>query len=316
NGNVIVAPTNTSIYPALGTAAILRAQSVNAALLGRFVPSPQTQPAARGAWIEATGSSTRLHADGGQPGFKANQFGFLAGSDRRVGDYTVGLAGGYAHTSIDEDETGSSGATDTVRLALYGGRDFGPVTVSATVGYGLDFLSQKRPFGALGTAQGDHIGHEVSAAAQAAMPMRVGSVTLTPAAGLRYAFFRGASFTESGASAQDLDVDSDTARSLQPYVMLKLDKTFGEGERAIDAQLRVGYAREVMGTSRQVTVLSQDGTRFAAPGVALPRNYVTGGVSIGFRPSKATSISVGYDALINTGHASAQTGYARFAYQF
>ncbi|PJI53653.1 hypothetical protein CTI14_25515, partial [Methylobacterium radiotolerans] len=49
-------------------------------------------------------------------------------------------------------------------------------------------------------------------------------------------------------------------------VMLKLDKTFGEGERAIDAQLRVGYARELMGTSRQVTVLSQDGTRFAAPG--------------------------------------------------
>lgn len=315
-GPVIVAPTNTSIYTALGTAAIMRAQSVNATLLGRFVPSPQTQPAARGAWIEATGSSTRLHADDGQPGFKANQFGFLAGSDRRVGDYTVGLAGGYAHTSLDEDETGSSGATDTVRLALYGGRDFGPVTVSATLGYGLDFLSQKRPFGASGTAQGDHIGHEISAATQAAVPMRVGSITLTPAAGLRYAFFRGASFTESGASAQNLSVDSDTARSLQPYVMLKLDKTFGEGERAVDAQLRVGYARELMGTSRQVTVLSQDGTRFAAPGVALPRNYVTGGASIGFRPSKATSISVGYDALINTGHASAQAGYARFEYQF
>ncbi|WP_338616449.1 autotransporter domain-containing protein [Achromobacter sp. E1] len=315
-GPVIVAPTNTSIYTALGTAAIMRAQSVNATLLGRFLPLPQTQPAARGAWIEATGSSTRLHADDGQPGFKANQFGFLAGSDRRVGDYTVGLAGGYAHTSINEDETGSSGATDTVRLALYGGRDFGPVIVSATLGYGLDFLSQKRPFGASGTAQGDHIGHEISAATQAAMPMRVGSVTLTPAAGLRYAFFRGASFTESGAAAQNLDVDSDTARSLQPYVMLKLDKTFGEGERAIDAQLRVGYARELMGTSRQVTVLSQDGTRFAAPGVALPRNYVTGGASIGFRPSKTTSISLGYDALINTGHASAQAGYARFEYQF
>jgi outer membrane autotransporter protein len=315
-GPVIVAPTNTSIYTALGTAAIMRAQSVNATLLGRFVPSPQTQPAARGAWIEATGSSTRLHADDGQPGFKANQFGFLAGTDRPVGDYTVGLAGGYAHTSLDEDETGSSGATDTVRLALYGGRDFGPVTVSATLGYGLDFLSQKRPFGASGTAQGDHIGHEISAATQAAVPMRVGSITLTPAAGLRYAFFRGASFTESGASAQNLGVDSDTARSLQPYLMLKLDKTFGEGERAIDAQLRVGYARELMGTSRQVTVLSQDGTRFAAPGVALPRNYVTGGASIGFRPSKATSISLGYDALINTGHASAQAGYARFEYQF
>ncbi|CAB3897973.1 hypothetical protein LMG26686_04337 [Achromobacter mucicolens] len=38
---------------------------------------------------------------------------------------------------------------------------------------------------------------------------------------------------------------------IQPYVMLKLDKTFGEGDRAIDAQLRVGYARELMSTRRR-----------------------------------------------------------------
>uniref|UniRef100_UPI00359407DA autotransporter outer membrane beta-barrel domain-containing protein n=1 Tax=Cupriavidus necator TaxID=106590 RepID=UPI00359407DA len=294
----------------------MRAQSVNASLLGRFVQSPDAQPVAHGAWIEATGSGTRLHARGGQPGFMAHQYGFLAGADRRVGDYTVGVAGGYAHTSIDEDTTGSSGATDTVRVALYGGRDFGPVIASATIGYGLDFLSQKRAFGALGTAEGDHVGHELLAAGQAAVPMRLGSFTVTPSAGLRYAFFRGNNFSESGAAAQNLAVDADTARSLQTYVSLKLDKAFGDVVHPFNVQLRVGYARELMGTGRQVTVLSQDGTLFAAPGVALLRDYVTGGASVSFRPTKATVVSLGYDALINTGHASAQSGYARFYYQF
>lgn len=230
---MILGPTHTSIHTALGTAAVMRAQAVNTALLGRFVPSPNALPAARGAWIEAT-----------------------------------------------------------------------------------DFLSQKRPFGSLGTAEGDHLGHEPSAAGQASVPMHLGDFTLTPAAGLRYAFFRGNSFNEDGAAAQNLAVGADTARSLQPYVSLKLDKAFGDAVRPVNVQLRLGNARELMGTGRQITVLSPDGTLFPAPGVALSRDYVTGGASVSFRPSKATIVSLGYDGLINTGHASAQSGYARFDYRF
>ncbi|PMS12829.1 autotransporter domain-containing protein [Trinickia caryophylli] len=314
---VIVAPTNTSIYTAVGTTALMRAQSFNEALLERSAAAPaDEQHAGRRAWITATGSGTHVGGADGHPGFMAREYGFLAGADGRLGDFTIGAAGGYSHTSIDEQSTGASGATDSLRVALYGGRKVGPVGLSATVGYALDFLSQKRPFGSIGTAEGDHLGHEFTTAAQAALPMQLGGIVLTPSVGLRYAYFRGNGFGESGAGGQNLSVGADNARSLQPYASLAIDKAFGDALKPVNVQLRVGYARELLGSGRTVTVTAQDGTPFAAPGVALQRDYLTTGASVSIHPTKAMTVSLGFDALVNTGHASAQSGHARLDYRF
>lgn len=90
-----------------------------------------------------------------------------------MGAATVGAAGGYTHTTLGEDTTGASGAIDTLRVALYGAQPMGAVNLSATVGYGLDFFSQKRPFGSVGTAEGDHLAHEFTAATQVSLPLGV-----------------------------------------------------------------------------------------------------------------------------------------------
>jgi hypothetical protein len=81
-------------------------------------------------------------------------------------------------------------------------------------------------------------------------------------------------------------------------------------------QLRVSYAREVLDASRAVSVASQDGTLFTAPGTSLPRGYLTTGISIGMQPVKNLRLSLGYDTLINTTHASAQAGTLRADYRF
>src|SRR5262249_22983881 len=144
--------------------------------------------ARKAVWIDATGSQAKVHGTDDAPGFEARNYGFVAGLDHRAGAYTVGVAGSYYHSDISEDVTGNSGTTDTLRAALYGARTFGSVEVSATVGAGVDFLSQKRQFGAVGTAEGDHIGQEATAAAQAALPLMVGGVTVTPRIGMRFSY--------------------------------------------------------------------------------------------------------------------------------
>ncbi len=196
---IVVGPIDTSIYTALGSTLALGAQDTNAALLDRL-----SQPRDTGAlngWATATGAHTRIGATNGEPGFQADQYGFMTGLDHQVGNYTVGVAAGYNHADIDEQTTGDSGTTDTLRAAVYGNRWLGPVGVSATLGYGLDFLSQKRPFGAaIGTATGDHMGQEVTAASQASLPMTFAGLTLTPRLGLRYAYVHGNAFAEGGAN--------------------------------------------------------------------------------------------------------------------
>ncbi|WP_429440750.1 autotransporter outer membrane beta-barrel domain-containing protein [Paraburkholderia sp. GAS33] len=313
---VIVAPNDTSIYGALGTAAVMNAQGNTAALLDRTGRASTAPPGAPDGWISATGEQTKVGGSNGEPGFQANQYGFLAGLEQRLGEYTLGVAGGYTHTDLDEQVTGDSGATDSLRAALYASRWLGPVDVSGTLGYGLDFLSQKRPFAGVGTAEGNHMGQEFTTGAQASLPLTLGSVVLTPRVGLRYAYFHANSFGESGAAGQDLDVSTDNVHSLQPYAELTLDKAFGNALKPVKVQLRVGYAREVLDAGRALSVASQDGTLFTAPGTSLPRGYLTTGISIGTQPVKNLTVSLAYDALINTTHASAQTGTLRADYRF
>jgi len=311
---VVVAPVDTSIYAAVGTSTILGAQAQGAALLGRL-GSGSASATPRG-WITATGSHTNVDGTNGEPGFQSNRYGFLAGLERKYGEYDAGVAVGYDHADIDEAVTTDSGTTDTLRAALYGRRRVGPVDLGATLGAGLDFLSQKRPLGQAGTAEGDHMGQEFNVGGQASLPMTFGDVRITPRVGLRYAYFHANGFGESGAGGQDLDVGTDNVRSLQPYVAVTVDKAFGDALRPVNAELRIGYAHELLDANRTLSVTSLDGTVFAAPGTSLPRGYLTAGASVTLHPAKHLDVSLGYDAVINTTHVSAQQGSLQVGYRF
>ncbi|WP_268893790.1 autotransporter domain-containing protein [Pandoraea fibrosis] len=324
SGGVVIAPKNTSVFTALGTAALMNAQSATAAVLDQATRRSVGTGLATGdatsdgptVWANATGLHGRLSGADGQPGFQENRYGFLAGAHKRVAGDTFGLAGGYSHADLSEAGTANSGMIDTLRLAAYASREIGPVDVAASVGYGLDFISQKRPFAGIGTAQGDHIGQEFTAAAQASAPLSIAGVVVTPRVGLRYAYFHANGFDESGAGGQDLRVGTDNTRSLQPFVGVTFDKAFGDAVRPMHAQFRAAYAHELLDAGRAITVASQDGTIFVAPGTRLARGYLTLGASFGVTLAKHLDVSLAYDALINTARASAQAGSLKVTYRF
>lgn len=324
SGGVVVAPKNTSVFTALGTAAVMNAQSTTAAVLDQATRRSVGTGLATGdatsdeptVWANATGLHGRLSGTDGQPGFQENRYGFLAGAHKRMGGNTFGLAGGYSHADLSEAGTANSGMIDTLRLAAYASREIGPVDVAASVGYGLDFMSQKRPFAGIGTAQGDHIGQEFTVAAQASAPLSIAGVVVTPRVGLRYAYFHANGFDESGAGGQNLRVGTDNTRSLQPFVGVTFDKAFGEVWRPMHVQFRAAYAHELLDAGRAITVSSQDGTIFVAPGTRLARGYLTLGASFGVTLAKHLDVSLAYDALVNTARASAQAGSLKVSYRF
>jgi fibronectin-binding autotransporter adhesin len=313
---LMIAPKDTSIYTAVGTSAILGAQAEASVMLDRLGRATSATPAQPSGWITATGSQTVVGGTSGEPGFQVGRYGFLAGLDEKRGDYTVGVAAGYGHADINEQNTGDSGTTDTLRAALYGARSVGSVNLAATLGAGLDFLSQKRPFGSEGTAEGDHMGQELNLGTQASLPMALGSVTVTPRIGLRYAYVHANGFGESGAGGENLGVGTDNLHSLQPYADVTLDHAFGDALRPVNVELRLGYAHELLDANRALSVVSQDGTVFSAPGTSLPRGYLTAGAGVTLHPRKNVDVSLSYDGLISTTHASAQQGSIRVGYQF
>ncbi|MFT0172218.1 autotransporter domain-containing protein [Paraburkholderia mimosarum] len=313
---LVITPTDSSIYTAVGTSALFGAQAQDAVLLDRMGQPSRARLATPYGWVTATGSQTRVGGTNGEPGFEAARYGFLAGLDSQIGDYLTGVAVGYDHVDIREQNTGDSGTIDALRAAVYGSRNVGPVNLGATFGAALDFLSQKRPLGSQGTAEGDHMGQDINLGAQASLPLTLGDVTVTPRIGLRYAYFHANGFAEGGAGGQNLNVGTDNVHSLQPYVGVTLDKDFGDALKPLNVELRVGYAHELLDANRTISVASSDGTLFTAPGTSLPRGYLTMGAGVTMHPAKHLDVSLNYDALVNTTHASAQQGSIRLGYQF
>lgn len=325
-GEVVVAPTNATIFGAMGSALLRDTQRVNGVLLERLARTCQSLAAANCArpnqpsWIEASGTFTRVEGNQSAPDVHEDRYGFMAGSDRTLGSWTVGLAGGYSHGNVRENTGDASGKVDTLRLAGYGARSLGSVDIAMTAGYAYDFFSTRRDFGSLGDTRATGHAQEFNAGLQVSRPLSLGTdaVTLTPRFGVRYAYVNGLGLRESGLVSQSLSVDKQTLNSLQPYVGMTFDYAFTPRHttRVAHVQAHVGYAYETQSTNRDVSVTSGDGTGFVIPGTRDARGLMTAGLALNLPLGKATAIYARYDTVLPTGNVRAHAVRAGVDYRF
>ncbi|OWT73778.1 MULTISPECIES: autotransporter domain-containing protein [unclassified Achromobacter] len=316
-----VAPTNASIFGAVGSSALRDGQRTADTLLGRLARPCPTDSAAgcerptNQAWVRATSDTTHQGGNNNAPGNTDQRYGFLVGADHNMGPWTVGLAGGYSHGDVKEGD--ATGRIDTLRLAAYGSRQVGAINVAGMVGGAYDFISTRRSFGSLGTTRNTSDGQEAQAGLQASMPLQAGPTVITPRVGLRYQYFHGNSFSEEGLDSESLSVKGQDLHSLQPYVGVTADYSFnGLGAKPALLQGRVGYAYETMDSSRSVSVTSGDGTGFSVPGATQSRGMLTAGLSLSMQVAKQFDVAVSYDTLFHTGNTSAQTFRLGATYRF
>ena len=291
-----IAPLDTSIYTALASAAALGARAFDAALMDRLATTPDVDRAGThsSAWATLMDGYARADGGGAASPFGARRAGFAAGIDRQIDGATVGGAIGYEHDEISESATPSTGRLDTLHLAAYGRRMLGPIEASGVFGYGFSWASEKRPFapGPNGTPEGSHTLQSLSGTAQAGLPFELSRNTvLEPRVGLHWAWLHGQGFAESGGGGQNLTVGADTVHSAQPYIGLTLMHAFGAMAEPVSVHVDVDYARELANRTRSVTVFTQDGTAFAAPGAPLARHIISigAGVRAQIRPSWSVS---------------------------
>lgn len=255
-----------------------------------------------GGWFRGTGGFGSLAGNAAAPGFSADGGGFLAGLDRPLApDVLAGAAAGYTHTGVSEQST-SSGAVDTLRLALYGG-DWGPAVLSATAGWAHDWIDTSRGFSGIGAAAESHGGNEATAGGQAARAFPLGAAVVAAKTGLQYLHLGESGFAESGANGQDLASANRSTDSLQPFIRLSATRPYDTaGGVAVAPALRLGYAREVLSNSRALTVSAIDGTAFFVEGVKPSRDILTAGVGFTARAREDLFLFARYDALLPVGN--------------
>jgi fibronectin-binding autotransporter adhesin len=350
---VVVAPTNDTVFSAATATEILNAQWANRALLDRWgsgrsgtpdptavarlalparsqvassTPStamdaiatalPETM-ARYGGWFWGAGNFTSLNGSATAPGFTARSGGFLAGIDQPAGDETwLGAAAGYSHTGLSEHST-SSGDTDTGRIALYGGTRLGPSVLSATIGYAYDRIATARSIAGIGSAQEGHDGQEVSVAAQANLPLDVSGVSVTPKAGIQFVNLFESNFAETGANGFNLTNQGRNTDSLQPYVAVSGWRHFvSDDGTAITPAVRLGYTREALSNSRQLTVATVSGFDFPVQGVKPSNNMLTAGLGLTLQTRDNIYLYADYNAVVRTGNTAYQVVSAGLRIRF
>jgi outer membrane autotransporter protein len=318
----MVADTATPAVPGLDGIALAFAPGVGSALAPRLWATTQTgrmgsaatfDPAGGGpgfgGWLDAWGIVGNLDGDGNSADLDYKLAGTTLGLDYRFTErWIAGLAAGYAYTTFDLNERKTSSKANNAQAALYGGY-FDPrfyVGASARYSYGSNESERRITIGTLNrVASGDFDSHDFGARIEAGTNVvRFGSATLQPLAAFDWSQLGQDGFSETGAGALDLDVDSETTTSLLLSVGARLHGRFEiDEETSMVPELRAMWLHEFGDRDRIVRGRlngAVTGGDFRVRGAESPRDSALLGLGWAATIGDAVRLFADYDAIVDS----------------
>ncbi|AEC18768.1 autotransporter [Pusillimonas sp. T7-7] len=155
-------------------------------------------------WSHAFGAWGKTDGDGNAASLDRSTGGLLIGADRPVGDWRVGVLGGYSHTSVDADARRSSGKSDNYHLGVYGGTQWGDVAFRTGAAYSWHKLDTTRSVAIPGINErlsGNYDAGTFQVFGELAYGLRAGHTYIEPFANLAYVSLHTDRFGETGGDA-------------------------------------------------------------------------------------------------------------------
>jgi len=271
-------------------------------------PMPKPPAAERFAvWGQGYGSWGRTGSDRNAASLSRSTGGFLVGADAAVFEaLRLGVVAGFSHSKFDVDGRLSSGESDNYHLGLYGGGQWGALSLRAGLSYTWHDLSTRRSIVSAGL--GDTLRADYDAGTAQAFgefgyridlgQTALGQVALEPFAGLAYVVLRSDRFSERGTGAAALAGASDDT-SLG-YTTLGLRAATTTRLSDMDLTLRGGLGwRHAFGDVDPKTTLAFAGSNpFAIAGLPIARDaaLVEAGLDLGLGPN--VSLGASYTAQL------------------
>jgi len=165
-------------------------------------------------WISTFFRKASQDEDGGIAGYDSDTKGITLGFDAEVSEGVIlGIMGSVMDTDVDGDGVGNA-QTDisSHQLGAYAGIEFGKFNVDATLSYGRNSNDGTRSIllgGNTLTAKSEYDSSQTSASVIGSVPLKANNVTFTPRFGLSYTRVDTDTYTETGAGALNLTVNTD-----------------------------------------------------------------------------------------------------------
>lgn len=163
-------------------------------------------------WLDGFGYHGKQDDKDGLNGYKVTTWGgMLAAETASMCSWRVGLAAGYAHSTLDEDSYGSDTDITNWQGTIYFNYDADPCFVDGGFSYGWNQYDGKRVISFPGidrVASAEYDGQEYTGFLVAGYHYYCGCSEITPFASILYSRLNVDGYTETGADSLNLDVSS------------------------------------------------------------------------------------------------------------
>lgn len=278
---------------------------------------------ARNFWVDAFGATQDQDEKDGIKGFTANSFGFSVGADSQelVKDATVGLAFGYANTSVDSDAASNAQTDiDAYQLSGYYSRELPAYDafMDITAGLALNNYDTKRTVAAISQeATADFDGMQYTAGVKFGRLMELSNGMLfTPTAGLKFTHLDIDDYTETGAGGASLIVESDSNQALVfelgGTTAWNIMKEYGTWR----PELRAIYSYDLLGDEFSASsTFVGGGTAFKTEGAKVSQHGLKLGAGIRFVDIHGFEAGATYDADMKSDYMG-HTGKVNLKWKF
>ena len=241
-----------------------------------------------GAWGSADGNGNYAKLD-------RRSSGFLGGVDKAVGENArIGVALGYSRSDFDASARSSSGDSDNFHIAAYAGTRLGIVNLGGVLSYAYGKSETERTVivgGLTDTLTADYDAHTSQAAVEAGIDVDMGSVVLTPFAGISAIHVGTDGFTEQGGPAA-LTVSS--ADNTTGVTTVGLRARRQAGQVALTGSLAWRHAFGDVDPSSRMAFASAPATSFTVRGAPVSENALALEAGVGLALAERTSLALSY----------------------
>ncbi|MGN7613352.1 autotransporter domain-containing protein [Magnetococcales bacterium HHB-1] len=303
--------------------AALRGQTTRAKVRGNTGLSTGGAGTTKGFWMQVFGSSAEQDTTASHDGYDADTMGMSGGFDTKLSqDMVLGASVTFSATDVDnkDDSTGDKQEISSWQATLYGSKNFDRFYLEGILGYGWHNYTSTRTIAAnSSTATGEYDGSSFTIGISGGIPMATSSnFTVTPTFGLSYTSLDLDGYTETGANAANLTVNSSEYDNLTMSLGIDLDYAgrlnsiwdYGFG-------LTLGWNHEFDPDAVQTTasMAGLSNSSFISTGRDPEENTFKISPTLSFESSNNMTISFSYDAATRSDYIR-HSGAAKVRWEF
>ena len=256
-----------------------------------------------GAWGSVFGSWGSTDSDGNAGKLSRSTGGFVTGVDGLItDDIRLGLLAGYSHSSFKVDDRRSSASSDNYHLGIYGGTEFGALSLRSGLAYSWSDIDSSRQVSFPGFSDGltgSYRAGTTQVFGELGYGIKAGNFAFEPFANLAYVNVHSNGFSETGGAAA-LTVQGGSNDTTFTTLGIRAATDFDIGAAKATARGMIGWRHGYGDVTPAVSQAFSGSSAFTIAGAPIARDAAIIEAGLDFAITPQATLGIAYHGQVGS----------------